>query len=94
MRAHGFRPACVSVTVKLTDTPAARHLAQVAKGDNVKVGQLVATFTEGAVAAKPKTAAKAAAAPAAAGGGAPTQVVVPSMGARPSRSCLLLGDGC
>jgi 2-oxoglutarate dehydrogenase E2 component (dihydrolipoamide succinyltransferase) len=51
----------------------------VAKGDTVKVGQLVATFTEGAAAAAP---AKAAAAPAAAGppSGVPTQIVVPSMG--------------
>ena len=59
---------------------------QVAKGDTVKVGQLVATFTEGAGAgaAAPKaataTATKAAAAPAAPGGGAPLTVSVPSMG--------------
>jgi len=50
----------------------------VAKGDNVKVGQLVATYTEGAAAAKPAAAPKPAAA-AAAGGKAET-VVVPSMG--------------
>ena len=60
-------------------------IAQVAKGDTVKVGQLVATFTEGAAgAAAPKAAAttKAAEAPAAAssGGGAPLTVAVPSMG--------------
>ena len=58
---------------------------QVAKGDNVKVGQLVATFTEGAAGAAAPKAAKAAkaAAPAApaAAGGAPTRIEVPSMGA-------------
>jgi 2-oxoglutarate dehydrogenase E2 component (dihydrolipoamide succinyltransferase) len=55
----------------------------VAKGDNVKVGQLVATFTEGA-SASASAPAKAAASPAAAASappsGAPTQIVVPSMG--------------
>jgi 2-oxoglutarate dehydrogenase E2 component (dihydrolipoamide succinyltransferase) len=60
----------------------------VKTGETVKVGQLVATFTEGAAAAAPaapKAAAKAAA-PAAAGAAAPTQVVVPSMGASCTRS--------
>ncbi len=78
-------PLCGTLPVATLHTLTAYPHAQVAKGDNVKVGQLVATFTQGAAgAAKQAAAAKpaATAAPQGAAAAGPAQsVVVPSMGA-------------